>query len=456
MSKARPGIREEGATDWAKPLRDRLARHQPSNEIDEIVVQVAHRALGKFELTGCLLLFADIAGSISDAAIHDTVVPAMVDGLKSGWSFTFADSSRAACRALAAIHTRLQPDDAKGLTETLTSVLSTTPAFRLEDAFVALAQAIIMSSQLEDGGTAISALLLGFRERALQASSSPIYLGPLGIALAATAERSSEEVRSTVVSVLLNETVAGRWEGIAILAARGIDVGDGTADRYLALQSNRLRRLIDSPDSPNAFGMAVTDDPRLRSYVAHNASANVANEAIDLLMTYLASDSHWSINRAAWVDLLVHLLRAYPERRREAQALITRLARGDYSEPGNISQFFPSHVLSAFRVNLGSGTSLQAKALTVLGALYGDATASDISSIRNVLADATSDSDEQIRLGAIIGIGEAAKSGMHNIGWARRVLSTVLSDISPQVKGNVIAYLMEIARIDEGVERIAE
>jgi hypothetical protein len=458
MARARATIRENTREDWAEPLRDRLLHYQPSNEVDEILSHVTQAAVGRIELTGCLLLLSDIAECVNSAALHVSIVPAIIGGLHYGWSFSGPDPAKAACTVLTFTHPLLQVEDADQISRALVQIIPSTPAFRLEDAYVALAQSVIMSAPIPDGGNELSQLLLAARARALNSSTPsrpPNYLSALGVALAAVAERSNDEIKAKLINTLVEEADAGRWDGLATLAARGAALDQTISDRYLRLIVARLRNLMQAPDSATAFGFVPADDSRMRRYVANAASTNAVKDAIKTLLAFVNNDAHWSINRASWMDLLAHLLLAHPDMAAEAKPVVMRLASGEYREPGDVSNLISNHVLSAMRFDFGAASNLRAKALTVLGAICGGEKEVDSEDIRRTLIKGASDSSEDVRTGAIVGIGESAKRHGIDVDWARYTLTRALSDIDPVVAKNAKEYLQAINdgnQLDHGSE----
>lgn len=428
---ARAGVRAD-AEAWVAPLRTALAALGPTPLRTAILRHLAQDPVGRRARASFLLLLADLAEFIDGSLLSAGVVPAIIAGLQSGWGPNAAtDPASAACCLLQATYRQLTPEDAARIAATVAALRSGTPFNRLDDVYLALAQAAAMAPTPPDGGAALAGELLGALDEARRAPQPPHYLAALHVALAAIADRGDASTRARVIAALEREAESGEWSGIAVLAAQGVPVPETLADRYLQAMTARVYALtVDA--SPNTFGFAPSDFGQLTPYAATSAHREIRDEAISAAIALLGHDGQWGAVRAKWVNFLVRLLSAAPERLSDALPCLLRLARGEFSEPGDMKQLMGNHPFSAIHINLGTGSNLRACALVALGAHWDRLPGPEREKIRALFRDSLVDPEFAVREGAVIGIREAA--GRLREDWQQHALVQALRDPQEQIR----------------------
>lgn len=147
------------------------------------------------------------------------------------------------------------------------------------------------------------------------------------------------------------------------------------------------------------------------------------------------------------MPFVISLLTGAPERVSAGLLVIARLAKGEYSEPGDLSPLLGNHPLSAFRINLGSGSNLRARALAALGDLWTKMSHPERESMKSILIDGLRDSNPAVRFGAVVGItssvGEYRETASE---WQRDALIPALRDSDEEVRNAVIDGLTSMTR----------
>jgi hypothetical protein len=444
-ARARPGVPDTDAKLWVQPLVAALSPRTKPLVLAGIVRHLANDSNGRSEMAGAMLLLADIAPTIDDSSLSNHVVPLIIAGLQGGWGMNWlSNPSGAACRLLEAVQLRLSPSDAERIRAAVAETLPSTPLRRREEIYIALAQAVAAAPPLPNGGADLASDLLAALEQTRRSPSTPHYMEALHLSLAAVAEKGNEATRNRITEMFDRESHSHRWYGFSILSARHISLKTEVIDRYIEATTERIRALTVKA-SPQSFALSFADDTRLTAYGATHASRRVRDAAITAGLDLIANDEQWSLERASWVPFVTRLLVAAPERVSASLFVIARLAKGEYSEPGDLSPFVGNHPLSAFRINLGSGTNLRARALAALGDLWTTMSDPERNSMKAILVDGLRDSNPAVRLGAVVGItssvGQRPEMATE---WQRDALISALRDSDEEVRNAVIDGLTSV------------
>lgn len=435
----RVDIKDEAAQAWSASLCSALKAVALRPVRTTILTHLARDPIGKRERCGFLLLLSDLAELIDDDLVVTEVVPAIITGLQGGWGLNAAnDPARASCRLLQATYQRLSPEDAAQIVAELTALKRRTPLNRLDNLYLALAQAVSVAPTPSDGGASFAGELLGILDDIRRAPQPPHYLSALHLTLAAIADRGDEATRGKVLAALQREAASGEWSGLAVLAAREVPLPATLADQYLLAMTERVRELTEHA-SPDAFGPTIGDIGPLTQYAAKHARTEVRDAAISAAIGLLQHDGQWSARRAQWVNFTVRLLLEAPDRVTEALPCFFRLAKGEVAEPGDLTNLVSNHPLSAIRIDLGSGSSLRARALVALGTLWNQLPELSQREGREVLLASMDDPEIAVREGAVIGIAAAARC--HSENWQQTALVRALRDPQERIRSLALEQL---------------
>jgi tetratricopeptide (TPR) repeat protein len=340
-----------------------LVRERANDALRErIVAALTEGLMGERELASALQTLAEVSDLIPDDAVGNCVVPLILAALRAGWHEEAAGSAVEMTRELGE---RLSPTDAAKIADRLRAMVVTTPKFRLDKLYGALACVLRRAALPEESWPILSAELL----LALGSPGHGLHLPALYGALATLAQRIGGQLRLEVTDALTHEGAKARWPALAALVAADLEVDATLVDDYLRMLCDVLRvRLAEV--KTNARSGIGSLHLGVVAWAAARAGREVRDECLSLSIDYVEENQQLSYERARFVPVVGLLGRESERLRTRATDVLLRVARGGLRE-SHVFAGLGGHPLGLSRPDDFPSPYVRHAAITWLVHLYG-------------------------------------------------------------------------------------
>jgi hypothetical protein len=399
----------ERSERWSNQLRDTLRAHAKPEALSNILAHLTQDLASKPEQSGALMLIAALKDLLNQHTVNEFISPALARAFRAGWSRTrLTDLAGAACVLLEEVYDQISEAEAFMLQSEVAQLVRSTGPRQLNKAYIALAQ---ISSRVKDQvrNGELSGELVMKLEEMRAAGQQPEHAGSLRVALAALIPRVDIDTRDKSLDILRDEALAGRYDGVAVLAGLGFELDQVVADSYLKAHTSTVTSLTHAANPKSIGGGWQADEPRLTESAARAASDHTIAAAVKASVSLLLENRQWSVLRSTWVYFPARLVRERTKHLPEVVSALLTLARGQYSEPGDLTKFISTHPFSSIQMNIGTPHDLQGRTIVALAALWPVYNREQREVVRGTLIVALNSSDVIIREWAARAIKEGLK-----------------------------------------------